>query len=380
MKSEWKKAILSDFIEFKNGKKRPDTNGIYPVYGGNGILGNSSDSNYKNIVVIGRVGAFCGSVYFEPNNCWISDNAIAAKSLPNSYINYDYYLLKFLQLNKRHIGTSQPLLTQEILNKIEVLLPTLKEQRAIAATLSCLDDKIELNNKINANLEAQAQAIFKSWFVDFEPFQDGEFVDSELGAIPIDFTLQPLYNFAEYINGASFKRDEYAMAGVPIIKIAELKSGITDSTQYCSAEKDTKYYIKNKDLLFSWSGNPNTSIDTFIWCGGEAILNQHIFRVIPNEDTYSFVYCLLRYFKPEFTRIASNKQTTGLGHVTIADLKRVPFVYSQKHIEEFCKIVYPLVDKIYFNMLENNTLIALRDELLTKIMSGKINIIPVSGL
>ncbi|MDR2152538.1 MAG: restriction endonuclease subunit S [Helicobacteraceae bacterium] len=162
--SEWKRCQLSEFIQFKNGKKRPIKFGSTPVYGGNGILDYTDTANNENSVIIGRVGAYCGSVYYESNQHWVSDNAISAVNKDNSDIIFDYYLLKNLDLNYRHIGTSQPLLTQEILNTIEVALPSLVEQRAIAAILSALDDKIELNNRINANLEAQAQAIFKSWF------------------------------------------------------------------------------------------------------------------------------------------------------------------------------------------------------------------------
>ena len=298
--------------------------------------------------------------------------------VPNEKVDsmFLYYLLLYNRdmIASKGSGTTFKEVSGSVMREIAVLVPSLSEQRAIATILSCLDDKIELNNKINANLEAQAQAIFESWFVDFEPFRDGEFVDSELGPIPKGFELRPLYDFAEYINGSAFTKDDYAMLGTPIIKIAELKNGITDSTQYCRVDKEQKYYIQNKELLFSWSGNPETSIDTFIWCGGVAILNQHIFRVIPYGNTYSFVYCLLRYFKPEFTRIASNKQTTGLGHVTIADLKRLSFVYSTKSIDEFCRLITPFTEMIYNNMSENSTLSALRDILLPKLMSGEIEV------
>ncbi|GMO15543.1 MAG: hypothetical protein Pg6A_01680 [Termitinemataceae bacterium] len=182
--NNWQKVRLGDVCIFKNGRKRPDKTGEYPVYGGNGILNYTKDFNYENVVIIGRVGAYCGSVFYEPKKLWVSDNAIAAENTELSDIQFDYYLLGSLKLNKKHIGTSQPLLTQEILNNVEIPLPPLPVQRAIAATLSCLDDKIELNNRVNANLEAQAQAIFKSWFIDFEPFKGGGFVDSELGKIP----------------------------------------------------------------------------------------------------------------------------------------------------------------------------------------------------
>ena len=151
-KCKWNTSPLSNFIQFKNGKKRPESSGKIPVYGGNGILDYTNIANQQNGIIIGRVGAYCGSVFYEPNQHWVSDNAISAINKDNSDIIFDYYLLKYLDLNHRHIGTSQPLLTQEILNSIEVLFPPLFEQVKIGKILRVLDDKIANNKKINHHL------------------------------------------------------------------------------------------------------------------------------------------------------------------------------------------------------------------------------------
>ena len=145
---------LGDIIHFKNGKKRPSFEGTIPVYGGNGVMSYTAHHNYENCIIIGRVGAYCGSVYYEPQKCWVSDNAIAA--LPNKSMDvyYTYYLLKGLRLNTRHIGTSQPLLTQEILNRIECRIPPLIDQRKIASILKSIDKKIAVNTRKNDNLAA----------------------------------------------------------------------------------------------------------------------------------------------------------------------------------------------------------------------------------
>lgn len=263
--------------------------------------------------------------------------------------------------------TGVPALSQPLKNfkNIEINLPSLEIQKRIASILLSIDEKIELNNKINENLELQAQAIFKSWFMDFEPFG---------GVMPEDWTEKSVYDLAEYINGAAFKKEEYSTEGLPIIKISELKNGITDSTQYCCVKKDEKYYFDNKSILFSWSGNPETSIDTFLWYRGKAILNQHTFRVVSKYNAPAFTYFLLKYLKPEFAHIASNKQTTGLGHVTVADLKRLQFSCSKKNIEEFEKVSQPLFDMIYNTYIESNRLAELRDTLLPKLMNGEIDV------
>ena len=142
------KANLSNIIKFKNGKKRPKDVGNIPVYGGNGVLGYTNVSNYTNCIAIGRVGAYCGSVYYERESCWISDNAIAALPKSGTDISYAYYLLKALRLNERRIGTSQPLLTQEILNGIEVDLLPFEKQIKVGSILRLFDKKIALNEEI----------------------------------------------------------------------------------------------------------------------------------------------------------------------------------------------------------------------------------------
>ena len=118
-----KKVKLGEIISFGNGKSRPKTDGTVPVYGGNGILSYTDQHNNKNVVLIGRVGAYCGSVYLEQDLCWVSDNAIFAKSKISNSEYFDYYLLKGLNLFNHHVGTGQQLLTQEILNNIEVTKP-----------------------------------------------------------------------------------------------------------------------------------------------------------------------------------------------------------------------------------------------------------------
>ena len=150
----WNDVKLDQVILFKNGKKRPIGTGKFPVYGGNGILGYADSPNNRNCVIVGRVGAYCGSVYYEDGDCWVSDNAICALPKGENDIIFLYYLLKSLELNKRHIGTSQPLLTQEILNSIVCKIPAKDTQFKIGRLLRTLDEKIAVNQKINDNLAA----------------------------------------------------------------------------------------------------------------------------------------------------------------------------------------------------------------------------------
>ncbi len=145
---------LEKYVKFKNGKKRDVDEGEYPVYGGNGVLAFSKNYNAERCVIIGRVGAYCGTVYLSEERCWISDNAIVARPKTNADLKFIYYLLKSLQLNMRSIGTSQPLLTQEILNRIEVDIPDVTVQKRVSTILADIDEKICINKKINDNLAA----------------------------------------------------------------------------------------------------------------------------------------------------------------------------------------------------------------------------------
>ena len=352
------KEKLSTILQFKNGKKRPKEEGTIPVYGGNGILGYTNESNYENCIAIGRVGAYCGSVYYEKGPCWISDNAIAALIKDGADITYAYYLLKSQRLNERRIGTSQPLLTQEILNKIEVDILPYEEQVKVGRFLNRFDEAITLNEDINKNLLQQALTLFEEVY-----FKRNNIADK-----------LPLYDYADYINGAAFKSQDLGDTGLPVIKIAELKAGITDSTRFFSGSKDDKYLVFNKDILFSWSGNPETSIDIFVWAEGDGILNQHTFNVKSKFKCPWFTFLMLKYYKPEFTHIASNKQTTGLGHVTAADLKRLTFPFDLSEMQSFESTITPTMDLFYGNLLKNKRLAQLRDALLPKLMTGELDI------
>ena len=141
-----KSILLGEIIQFGNGKSRPKQSGPYPVYGGNGILDYVDTYNAENVVAIGRVGAYCGSVYIETEKCWISDNAISAKSKLFEYEYYDYFLLKSLNLFNYHVGTGQQLLTQEILNRITIPKPNIDDITRFNQAANLLFKTILVNN------------------------------------------------------------------------------------------------------------------------------------------------------------------------------------------------------------------------------------------
>jgi type I restriction enzyme S subunit len=180
----------------------------------------------------------------------------------------------------------------------------------------------------------------------------------------VDMTVKwekkTLYELADWKNGLAFRDINFTVHGKPIIKIAELKNGITGQTKYTLDEFDPSVALTKGDLLFSWSGNPETSIDVFYYDLQDGWLNQHIFKVTPRRIEKGFLYYLLKYYKSSFSAIASNKQTTGLGHVTVQDLKNlIVSVPPQNEQLKINRVLESLDNRIYINNKINHNLEAI---------------------
>ena len=265
-------------------------------------------------------------------------------------------------------------LTKGMLENLDIPLPKLIDQKKIVAILKSLDDKIEVNRRINENLEQQAQALFKSWFVDFEPFRDGEFVESELGMIPKGWRVGSLSSVADYINGLAMQkyRPIDKEDGLPVLKIKELGQGsVDDNSELCSPSLIGKMYIvKDGDIIFSWSG----TLMVKVWCGGECGLNQHLFVVIPKDKPKWFVYHWTKYHLNNFIRIAKDKAVT-MGHIKRGELdKAMTVIPDVDNMMEINALIEPIFNKIISNELESRRLATLRDALLPKLMSGELKV------
>lgn len=178
---------------------------------------------------------------------------------------------------------------------------------------------------------------------------------------PDHWERRALYTLAQWVNGLAFRDIQFSPTGKPVIKIAEIKGGISGQTKFTEQVFDESVHVRAGDLLFSWSGQPETSIDVFWWRGSDGWLNQHSFRVTPVEGIDpTFFYYLLKYLNPSFVGIARNKQTTGLGHVTKRDMENIEAAYPP--LDEQCAIAHilgMLDDKIELNRKMNETLEAM---------------------
>lgn len=351
----YREITLRDAIHFKNGKKRPASEGNIPVYGGNGVLGYAGESNYEHCIIIGRVGAYCGSVYLEEGKCWVSDNAIAAVPTGGNDIKFFYYLLKGLRLNERHIGTSQPLLTQEILNKINCEVPSYPEQQRIAELLGSLDRKINVNQKLNDNLLAQAQTLYKQFF----PYgvQDDLPDGWRIGTVGEIIEIHD----SKRIPLAGADRTKMEKKIYPYYGAASLMDFV-DNYIF-----DGKYLLLGEDgTVVDDAGYP---ILQYVW--GQFWVNNHA-HILTGRLGYD-VESLYMLFKQ--TPVKSIVTGAVQPKISQANLRSVQVVIPPEHnLREYNDLVEPLFSLFRANEEECKTFTALRDTLLPKLMSGEIDV------
>ena len=264
--------------------------------------------------------------------------------------------------NASQVGVPALARATSTFKQLEISLPPLETQRRIVAILSSLDDKIENNNRINRNLEAQAQALFKSWFVDFEPWG---------GIMPDDWREESLSSIANYLNGLAMQKypAEDSEKSLPVLKIKELgQKHCDESSDRCSKEIKPEYIIHDGDVIFSWSG----TLLVDIWCGGDCGLNQHLFKVTSEKYPKWFYHLWTMHHLENFKRIASDKAVT-MGHIKRGDLdKSMVLVPNDETLDRMTALMAPLLDNLVANAQESARLATLRDTLLPKLMKGEI--------
>lgn len=275
---------------------------------------------------------------------------------------YLYYLIKHnvVVLKKNTHGSVFDTITRDTFDGIEVELPSLAEQKVVASILRNLDDKIELNNKINKNLEAQAQSIFANEFLSLDTLPEG-------------WKQASLIDIADYLNGLAMQkyRPTADESGIPVLKIKELRQGCCDdNSELCSPSIKSDYIIHDGDVIFSWSG----SLLVDFWCGGTCGLNQHLFKVTSNIYDKWFYYSWTNYYLQKFAAIAADMATT-MGHIKREELaKSRVLIPSNSDYEHIGGLLAPLYDLVISNRIENSKLATIRDTLLPRLMSGELDV------
>lgn len=383
---EWKEVTLGEIAIFKTGKLNSNaaiSNGEYPfftcspetlrinnyAFDQEAILlaGNNADGNFSIKYYKGKFNAYQRTYVITPIRGKVD-------------IKFLYYALSLClkQFKNMSQGTSTKFLTVKILNSFSVQLPSISDQRRIASILSSLDRKIELNNKINADLEEMAQAIFKNWFVDFEPFKDGKFVDSELGMIPEGWKVGRLDEIADVVGGSTpskAKPEYYTQKGIAWLTPKDLSNhpavytsrGVIDITEEGYNSTSTKLMPKGTILFTSRAPIGYISI-----AQNDICTNQGFKSLVPKKAGTCFLYCFLKYVTPEI----ENKSTGSTFKEASGSLMKSLQVImpEQKVFEDFETIVSPLFARIESLEKENSRLSLLRDTLLPRLMSGELEV------
>jgi type I restriction enzyme, S subunit len=385
-------AKLGDLIEFQRGFDLPQQNriaGEHPIVSSSGIIDYHAESKVASPgVVTGRYGTV-GKVFYLDQPFWPLNTTLWVKDFKGNHPKFVYYLLHMLDFNSCIDKSSVPGVNRNDLHLITIQIPPITEQRAIAAVLGALDDKIELNSRMNATLEAAARALFKSWFVDFDPVKakmegrapfgmdattaalfPARLTESELGDIPEGWTVKPLDEIANFLNGLALQK--YPQTGddyLPVIKIAELRQGITNNSNRASLDMPKEYIVEDGDVLFSWSG----SLMQVLWTGGRGALNQHLFKVTSNYPKW-FHYYWVEQHMPWFRQVAASKATT-MGHIQRMHLTQAKVLLPNDPVMRAAdKMIAPLFQKKLEIGMENKGLERTRDYLLPKLISGEIRI------
>lgn len=370
---EWKEYKLGEVINILDYKRIPLSSaerktreGGFPYYGAQGIIDYIDDYIFDGTyLLIAEDGENLKSkkqdiAQLAHGKYWVNNHAHIVESNGICDIRYLCYILNNIDLSGYITGSAQPKLNQANLSAISIILPPLNLQEQIADFISMFDNKIELNQRINDNLEQQAQVLFNHYFVDTPEI---------LG----DCTVGNLTDIASYLNGLAMQkyRPTANDAGIPVLKIKELGQGKVDEhSDQCSENIDSQYKVDNGDIIFSWSG----TLMVKIWCGGECGLNQHLFKVTSEKYPKWFYYFWTLHHLKKFIHIAQDKAVT-MGHIKRSELEKSEvLIPSNKKLIEIDKIISPLLAKIIALQTECRNLTALRDTLLPKLMSGEVEI------
>ena len=399
--SEWKETELGQLAKFNNGRSSPERvdSGKHPVYGSNGIIGFSDYYNSdEGTIIIGRVGSYCGSIYYFPEKCWITDNAIVGKGKRNTDTKYLFYLMHNLQLNKHKGGSGQPLLNQSILNRIEVLVPKkVSEQKKIANILTILDNKIDLLRRQNETLEAIAQTLFKRWFVEFEfpnkesqPYKSsgGKMVSSELGEIPEGWRVGKLEEHVIIINGYSYKSSELVESSKALVTLKNFdrNGGFKlDGFKKFQGNYKKQQIVEEGDLVVAHTdltqkaevlGNPALIISPMKY--EKLVISMDLVKVKPKDEHISktFLYFLMRErkFKYHCKGYANGTTVLHLSKNAIPEYLCCLPTDNFKIIRELSNILENIVNKISLNTNQICIFTQTRDALLPKLMSGQIRV------
>lgn len=342
--------------------------GDFPVYGGNGLRGYTDQANFSgDCAIIGRQGAFCGNVRYFKGEAYMTEHAVVVCATPEHNTRYLSYLLSTMNLGRLSGQSAQPGLSVKTLAKQEVKMPSLEIQNRVASILALLDEKIELNNTTNENLELQARAVFQAWFIDYEPFG---------GVAPSAWHPATLRQIAE------LKTDSWSPAKNPDVVVEHYSIPAFDEQHYPVFEiaagiKSNKYILNSNSVMIS-KLNPDTKriwrplcLSAHSVCSTEFIVYE-----AKKQEQRDYIYSILDStpflnYLCSHTTGSTNSRQRATPKSTLDFILCLP---PDSIIEDFCQIVTPMYDLIASNIVENQSLAKTRDSLLPRLMSGELDV------
>lgn len=388
---EWKEVRLGDVCNIITGfpfpGKKYSKEGIRVVRGDNVTIGNlrwdtEKDKRWNepfdkteyyslqaNDIVIGMDGSRVGKnkarikeedlpLLLAQRVACVRHNELAEQD----YLYYNIFSKKFIDyVNSIHTGSAIPHISQKQIEDYKILLPNLETQRRIATILSSLDRKIELNNKINADLEEMAQAIFKNWFVDFEPFKDDKFVDSELGMIPEGWKVGSLGDFCNVFTGKKNTNQAIEKGLYPFFSCAPEPLASNDAI------------FNGKAIIIA--GNGSYTGRTSFYNGGFDLYQRTYACTIREQDKENlmifFYHMMKQFFEP--TKMGGTRGSS-IPYIVMGDITQQKFPYSKDWLIRFSNIANSMMDRKLRIDKENSRLSLLRDTLLPRLMSGELEV------
>ena len=403
MSSEWIETDWGSIATLEYGKGLRDYRsggGAYPVYGTNGQVGHCESFLCPHAgIVVGRKGAYRG-IHYSANPFYVIDTAYWLKPKIDLDLKWAYYELLRQDINSLDSGSAIPSTTRDAFYSLDVFLPPIEEQKEIAHILGTLDDKIELNRKTNETLEAMAKALFKSWFVDFDPVRakaEGRptglpaeisdlfpvsFEDSELGEIPSGWKVMELGMVSTFLNGYAFKSVDWQDNGVPVVKIGSVKPGFVDvekvsfvSDEIASSKR--RYRISPGDILIGMTGAYIGEFGLVPHSENPPLLNQRVGKVTQLEGGFISRFFLYNWmtnssFKEKIKMLSHGSAQENISSETIQSICLT--IPTKDVASAFDLLGQPIIDDLLINNSEQIIISGLRDTLLPKLISGEIRI------
>jgi type I restriction enzyme S subunit len=396
----WKETTLGQFVTLQRGHDLPEGQrkpGSVPILGSFGITGFHSEAKTTAPgVTVGRSGASFGVVNYSPVDFWPLNTALYVIDFHGNHPRFAYYFLQQFDFKRYNSGSAQPSLNRNFIHPIQVSVPPLPEQRAISHILGTLDDRIGLNGRMNETLESFARALFESWFVDFDPvrakaegcsiglptrltdlFPDS-FEDSELGPIPRgwhvmtlgDVSQKPQYGFT-----ASATTEAVGPRFLRISDINKLPWIEWASVPYCqiSEEETAQYRVRPGDILIARMADPGHGV--MVEEGNEAVFASYLIRFQLRDSAYDrFIQYWLRS-NSYWALVKARHAGTTRASLNAQVLSAFQIVVPPPEIAGvFRQYVSALRAKVNANVVQSETLSAVRDALLPKLISGEIRI------